>query len=266
MMRRFTSAPKPAAARAAVHLDHACRPAARAAARSARRRSGPGWPTPRPARSGSRRAARRSACGSSTSPTLAPRRRHALESTPRTTRARRARRPAPAGRRARRRVTPAQVVRLGQRDRLAAAATEVESRGSWPAIACSARAASRTVQRERADLIERRRERDQAVARDAAVGRLHADDAAERGGLADRAAGVGAQRQRREPAATAAAEPPLRSAGHARACPTGCGSAPNAEFSVDEPMANSSMLVLPSETRPGRSGRVDDVRRRTSGR
>ena len=46
---------------------------------------------------------------------------------------------------------------------------------------------------ERADLVERRRERDQPVARDRAVGRLHADDAAEGRGLADRAAGVAAE-------------------------------------------------------------------------
>ena len=52
--------------------------------------------------------------------------------------------------------------------------------------------------RERADLIERRAEGEQAVARDAAVGRLEADDAAERARLADRAAGVGAERDRRQ--------------------------------------------------------------------
>ncbi len=52
--------------------------------------------------------------------------------------------------------------------------------------------------RERADLVERRAEGEQAVARDAAVGRLEADDAAQRRRLADRAAGVGAERDRRE--------------------------------------------------------------------
>ena len=75
---------------------------------------------------------------------------------------------------------------------------DVESRGSWPAITSSSERASRTVVRERADLVERRRERDQAVARHAAVGRLQADDAAERRRLADRAAGVGAERERRD--------------------------------------------------------------------
>ena len=49
---------------------------------------------------------------------------------------------------------------------------------------------------ERADLVERAGERDQAVAADAAIGRLEADHAAKRRRLADRAAGVGAERQR----------------------------------------------------------------------
>ena len=48
---------------------------------------------------------------------------------------------------------------------------------------------------ERPDLVERRGEGDQPVAGHPPVGGLHADDAAQRGGLADRAAGVGAQRQ-----------------------------------------------------------------------
>ena len=61
---------------------------------------------------------------------------------------------------------------------------------------------------ERADLVERAGERDQAVAADPAVGRLQPDDAADGGRLADRAAGIGAQRQGARPAATAAAEPP----------------------------------------------------------
>ena len=48
--------------------------------------------------------------------------------------------------------------------------------------------------RERADLVERRGEGDEAVAGNAAVGGFQADDAAMRGGLADGAAGVGAER------------------------------------------------------------------------
>ncbi len=67
-----------------------------------------------------------------------------------------------------------------------------------------AAASSSAVRPNGPDLIERRGERDHAVARDAAVGRLDADDAAERRRLADRAAGVGAeragaQRRRRRP-------------------------------------------------------------------
>ena len=61
---------------------------------------------------------------------------------------------------------------------------------------------------ERADLVERARERDQPVARDQAVRGLHADDAAQRGGLADRPAGVGAQGERRVPGG--APRPPTR--------------------------------------------------------
>ena len=48
----------------------------------------------------------------------------------------------------------------------------------------------------RAGLVERGRQRDEAVARDAAVGRLGADRAGDGRGLADRATGVGADRQR----------------------------------------------------------------------
>ena len=64
------------------------------------------------------------------------------------------------------------------------------------------------VLRRRPDLVEARRERDDAVAADGAVGRPQADDPAERRRLLDRAAGVGAERPRREPAETAAALPP----------------------------------------------------------
>ena len=52
--------------------------------------------------------------------------------------------------------------------------------------------------RERPDLIERRPVRDEPVARHAAVGRLQPDDAAERGGLTHRAAGVRSERARRD--------------------------------------------------------------------
>ena len=50
---------------------------------------------------------------------------------------------------------------------------------------------------ERPDLIEARRERDQAVPRDPAVGRFEADEIAEGAGLANRTAGVAARTDRR---------------------------------------------------------------------
>ena len=53
--------------------------------------------------------------------------------------------------------------------------------------------------------------------------------------------------QRASPAATAAAEPPLEPPGTVLRS-QGLRVGWKAEFSVDEPMANSSMLVLPSIT------------------
>jgi hypothetical protein len=54
------------------------------------------------------------------------------------------------------------------------------------------------------------------------------------------------------PAATAAAEPPELPPGTA-ALSHGLRTGPKAEFSFDEPIANSSMLVLPRITAPARS-------------
>src|SRR5215510_6020834 len=51
------------------------------------------------------------------------------------------------------------------------------------------------------------------------------------------------------PAATATAEPPLDPPGM-RSVAHGLRAGPNAEFSVDEPIANSSQLVLPTMTAP----------------
>ena len=50
--------------------------------------------------------------------------------------------------------------------------------------------------RHRADLIQRRGKRDQSIAADHAIRRLHANNAAERRGLANGAAGVAAERER----------------------------------------------------------------------
>ena len=77
------------------------------------------------------------------------------------------------------------------------AGIEVESRGSCPAMTACSSAASSHGTGARARGVQRGRERDQAVAGGAAVGRLGADGAGDRAGLADRAAGVGADRQRR---------------------------------------------------------------------
>ena len=51
------------------------------------------------------------------------------------------------------------------------------------------------------------------------------------------------------PAATAAADPPLEPPG-TRSRSHGLRTGPNPEFSFDEPIANSSMLVLPSTGAP----------------
>src|SRR5215510_10201496 len=55
-------------------------------------------------------------------------------------------------------------------------------------------------------------------------------------------------------AATAAADPPLDPPG-VRSSAHGFFVGPNAEFSVDEPIANSSQLVLPTMTAPAASSR-----------
>ncbi len=67
---------------------------------------------------------------------------------------------------------------------------------SWPAMTPRSSAASADVARERADLVQAGAVGDEAVAADAAVGGLQADDAAERGRLADGAAGVAAEGRR----------------------------------------------------------------------
>ncbi len=61
-----------------------------------------------------------------------------------------------------------------------------------------------------------------------------------------------------KPAATAAAEPPEDPPGTR---PVSCGFrvGPKAEVSVEEPMANSSMLVLPTSKAPASANRVTTV-------
>ena len=60
------------------------------------------------------------------------------------------------------------------------------------------------------------------------------------------------------PAATAAAEPPLLPPGTLLVS-RGLRVAPKAEFSVELPMANSSMFVLPSAMAPARRRAVTTV-------
>ena len=60
------------------------------------------------------------------------------------------------------------------------------------------------------------------------------------------------------PAATAAAEPPEEPPG-TRLGSAGLRVGPDEEFSVDEPMANSSMLVLPTATAPAARSRDTTV-------
>src|SRR6266550_9125839 len=60
------------------------------------------------------------------------------------------------------------------------------------------------------------------------------------------------------PAATATADPPLDPPG-IRSTAQGFFAGPNAEFSVDDPMANSSQLVLPTMTAPAASRRRTTV-------
>ena len=108
------------------------------------------------------------------------------------------------------------------------------------------------------DLVERAGEGHHAVARDPAVGGLQADHAAERGGLADRAAGVGAEAPKTCRAATAAALPPDDPPG-VRVRSQGFRHGPKALFSLDEPMANSSMLSLPTRTAPAPRSRSTTV-------
>ena len=98
-------------------------------------------------------------------------------------------------------------------------AHEVESQGSRPSRGRSISAASVTSRVSGPALVERRGERDHPVAADRAVGGLEPDDPAQRRRLADRAAGVGSDRPRRRPAATAAALPPLEPPGTRLAVP-----------------------------------------------
>ena len=102
--------------------------------------------------------------------------------------------------------------------------------------------------RERSNLVQRGREGDQAIATDATVRWLESDDAAQRRGLTNRAAGIGAQGKRCELGADRGRRAAARAARHTIQVPRIAGGK-KPEFSVDEPIANSSILLLPSRWR-----------------
>ena len=106
---------------------------------------------------------------------------------------------APA-RRARRSAGRSRSSRSGQARRPPSSPTEVESQGSLPLQDRQQQGGVADVAGQRPALVERGGEGDHPVARDRAVGGLQPDDAAERRGLADRAAGVGADRPGRQAA------------------------------------------------------------------
>ena len=103
---------------------------------------------------------------------------------------------------------------------------------------------------EAADLVERRGVSDEAVARDAPVGGLESHAAAKRGGLADGTAGIGAERGEAFICHYGrSAEPPEEPPGM-REVSQGLRVTWKAEFSVELPMANSSMFSRPKMTAP----------------
>ena len=238
---------------------------------AARRRSATGSTTPRPARSGSTRESASSVRGRLTS---TRRRAEASRIRP----ARRAaplrrRRPAPrgknslatpmrrpcSGRAAVACVRPAQGACVVLRRPFGAGRVAVASK---PLIADSSRAQSSAAARQRAGLVEARGEGDHAVARARAVGRLDAGDAAEARRLADRAAGVGAGRGRQQPRRDRgrASRPTSRPARGLSS--QGLRTTLKAEFSLLEPIANSSQFSLAERHRaglgePGHHGRVE---------
>ena len=108
---------------------------------------------------------------------------------------------------------------------------------------------------QRPALVERGGEGDHPVAGDRAVGGLEADDPAERGGLADRAAGVGADRAGREAAGDGGGRAARGAAGHPLAVP---GVAAPAR-------RRSSRSRSPSRTRPCWSCRAPGRRPRRAG-
>ena len=112
---------------------------------------------------------------------------------------------------------------------------------------------------ERTNLIQRRREGEEAISRDTTVGRFETDHAAQGSRLADRAA----RYRSRAPAGPSRPRPrrPIRRSilpASDRAA-HGLRVGPNAEFSVEEPIANSSQFVFPTMMAPAASSRSTTV-------
>ena len=103
---------------------------------------------------------------------------------------------------------------------------------------------------ERADLVQRRGERDEAVARHRAVGGLHAHDAAERGRLADGAAGVAAQSERRLVGRHRGRRSAARSPGHPVGVPGVAGHLVGGVLGA-RPHGELVHVGLPHHDRPG---------------
>ncbi len=233
-------------ARALVHVESGRRPRRRGS-RSGRRRSARDSTTPRPGRSGSSRRSRtRPRAAASTPP---PRRRACGRARSRAATASRTPGSIPSASFSSRgtpiahalQVLAPRAARTGRvqldRGRVALVASG-DDRVEERAVADGAR--------DRPDLVEARREGDDAVARDGAVGRAQADVAAERRRLLDRAARVGAERPRGEARGHGRRRAAARAAGHARRGPTGCASA----------RRRSSRSRSPSRTRPCSSCRA----------
>ena len=116
--------------------------------------------------------------------------------------------------------------------------------------------------RHRPDLVETRGERDDAVARDRPVRRPQPHVPAQRRRLLDRAARVRAEPPGSEPGGHRRGRPPPEPPG-TREGSHGFRDGPQAEFSVDDPIANSSVFVLPSSERPALFTRAATVASKT---
>ena len=263
MMRRFTSAPNPASRVRVVHLAERSPRVRRRAqavahavvAREVRARFGRGDQVVDGDRAAGCAAARRRR-------TVAPSRSSDAQRSRRTPRARPDRR-----RSSSRRARHADPQALARRRSSAAderrarrARPRVASRGSAPLIDLETERGIRDRSRERADLIERRRERDEAVARDAAVRRLHAR-------RCRRARPAGESIRRCPIRARAASCPPPRRPPIRRSirpasgrAPTDCATARTRSSRSTIPSRTRRRSVLPTMTAPACFEPLDDRR------